>query len=260
MIASIFRTFYFEKYGAEYYENGTTFYLYELMHKNYIDLAVFYCTDMHLYRTYEITPNVMENYLYWVLPRRKRDVLDILLSSNQIVIFYIMECALISFAFWIIAKHKNISYYNKFISSQMAVITISLYQPIENVPKKTWLRYFIIFCVLMFINMNVAIQSQITYVLTLPSYKTPTKNIYELASTDLPMLIHKQMFRQLTENLDKATVNRIKQNYVPSKAPPTENDLINNTDKAILTSSMQLNYIRNLQDVQKFHEVRMKCD
>lgn len=224
------------------------------MHQHNFDIAVFYCIDPHLYLNYEVTPNIMENYLYWVLPQRRQDLIKVLLSSSKIVVVYALVCAFLSVTFWIIGKCKAIPYYDNFVANQMVVIAISLYQPIEKLPKKTWFRYLLIFCMLAFINLNVATQSWITSTLTHSSVRIPVRNIYELVDSDLSIMVHRDMIRQLTENLDEATANRLRRKVTHSSEPPTEMHLINHTDTAILISRVQLNYIRNLQDVHALYE------
>lgn len=219
------------------------------MKENYIDIAAFYSNENCLDKAFETTQTFKDISFAWVIPKNQQ-VFFTKFVSNPIIRTYTSSSLLFITICWLFGYIKKID------NQGMLIIKMVLFQPIQHLPKIGWLRYFILFCILMYVNLDIALQSTLKTMLTIPQYDQSIQNIHEIAASTYRIRATKVTFNQVTTHLDNETTQLLRNKATITIKPPTAMELITKEDCIFLCNNMVLGAMNNPRDVLQIREVR----
>lgn len=235
-------------FWSNYDPNNTTR-LKTFLKENRIDLAAFYAYDTSLEDSFETTQMYKKINFFWIIPKR-RVLFFATLISNNVILGHLELSMLLMALSWLISVIKK----GDIRVHVMVMVKIVLFQPVQYLPKMGWLRYFILFCIVMLVNLDIALQSSLKMMLTLPQYDKSIKNIYDIAASEYPIAGTKMTFMQLARTLDNRTAELLQRKWIFSKEL-SPREIITKTDHILLVTNIAMGYVSNRQDVVKISEV-----
>lgn len=228
------------------------------MKRQHIDVIVYFHLDSYLYNTFQPTPSIVDLGTFWIIPKRNLEIFDVLASSKKVMLYYFGVYLLVAVTCWIIAVQKNIRYYQETSNIMILIIGINFNQSVTKLPGTTWFRYFVIFCILVSMNLSTAIQSKVSSMIMVPRYDRKIKDVHDIADASIKMVYDKATFRQLTANMDEEQKEKIWNNAIFLNVTPTASEVIENKDHAVLTNGITVMYMRNKEEMVKIRDVCIK--
>lgn len=192
---------------------------------------------------------------FWILPQRRQISPWSAISPNAVGSIAILFLLLIA-TWWMIAKSYPDGCYCSLIYTAFAIFQLSLAIGAPVIPESKKLKCFLIFVLLVFIPINVSVQSIWISTLTNPIREPKITNVQKLAESYLPMKFLRMLFDNVVAfGLDKKYVNMINEKW-RENSEGKDDDLFGKSGIAVLTNEKRLSIIRNMWEVESFLQVR----
>lgn len=201
------------------------------------------------------------NYLewvkfFWILPQRRE--LSIWTTLWPLTFPILMLLALLVLIWWTIAKADADFHYRDLIFTSISMVRVILSSALPTVPESRKLRTFLLFTVLMFIPINVNLQTVWTTTCTHPIREPKITNLKELVKSDIPMVFPVNHVEEFSLTLNKENVKMLKEKWRDPTDRPRDGDPFGRTGIASFEIEHVLYYIKNIEDVEMFEQVREK--
>lgn len=195
--------------------------------------------------------------MYWILPQR-RELMpwELIVPTPNIGTWYPIgaPCILLA-ACWAMGRVTKDKLYKSFSYTYMAVWSVCLTQSLPIFPTHRVLRIFYIFAMLMYITPVVRNQALWTISIMHIAREPKITNLDELARSDLPMKFDSSMLTDLQTGLDAKSAEMVATKMVPAVLNETHDDIFGRNGTAVLVINVELAYIRNIDEVEKFGQV-----
>lgn len=218
------------------------------MKDNHVDVAAFYSYDKSMDKSFETTHIFKTMESFWVIPKKRRPSF-LISKASHIILIHVGFCVFLVALCWLISTLKKVDL------QFMLVAEMILFQPVQYLPKVDWLRWLIPFCILMLVNIDVAIQSNFRVLLTLPRYDQSIQDLYDVASSQYCILGTKPTFTMIANVVDNKTYEELRRKWHFQARPVTPEQIVSESDRIMLINSFNLGFFNNPQDVLKKNEV-----
>lgn len=226
--------------------------LVKFMQENHVDVAAFYSSEERLDQLFEATYMYKMMKFVWVIPKKRRPFY--ITSTTAPVIGYHMSACL---GLFMISSLICVLKKTKF--QTISLIETAMFQPIHYLPSVGVLRWLIPLCMLMLVNVQVAMQSNFKVSLTVPRYDHSIQDIHDVAKCPFPIIGTRKVFMQISKAVDSDTAGMLKKKWSFQATPVTPEQVARETNRIMLVSNFNLNCFNNPQDVLNIKEASIDC-